>query len=136
MSVILSLRSIIHGNLEKFAAKAHSTFHGEYVTRVKHVNPTGPRGRWGIDVTMTDNLGEERHLAVSVVEVPDGGLPDPIQALAKVISGSMELESDPNSPRCRDALHIVTGFADAMASHPDFDRAALNKACQPSWMSE
>lgn len=134
MSVILPLRNIIREHLEKFAAKAHTTFNGEQVTRVKLVNPTGPRGRWGIDVTMTDVTGDDHRLAVSVVEVPDGGLPDPVQALAEVINGSMAFEDDQNSERCRMAADIAIRFADIMACHPEFDRDAFIEACKPEWM--
>lgn len=134
MSVILPLRNIIREHLEKFAAKAHTTFGGERITRVKLVNPTGPRGRWGIDVTMVDATDEEHRLAVSVVEVPDGGLPDPITNLAEVISASMEFETDLNSDRCRTAAVLVKAYSDAMERHPEFDRAAFKEACKPSWM--
>lgn len=133
-AVVPSLRTVIKDHLAKFAAKAHTTFNGEQVTRVKLVNPQGPRGRWGIDVDMTDATGDTHRLAVSVVEITGDVLPDPFEQLARVISASMELETDPNSTRCRTATNIAIAFADSMKDHPEFDRAAFKKACMPEWM--
>ncbi|MGA5598322.1 hypothetical protein ACPCSE_29230 [Streptomyces cellulosae] len=133
-AVVPSLRTVIKDHLAKFAAKAHTTFNGEQVTRVKLVNPQGPRGRWGVDVDMTDATGDTHRLAVSVVEITGDVLPDPVQALAKVIKGSMAFEDDQNSIRCRMAADITMRYADLMAQHPEFDRDAFIEACKPEWM--